>query len=365
MDRFLAKIEGNMKNLLLNTGYCAQLAATCIQKCYRGHKIRLQYRPVFVEFREKKAKIEFSAVLLLQTVFRRKFAWQELQIRMKMAHRKATLEVIRKRLAILTIRKLLYPKLIAVKRAEKLEFVRRRKRRLVRLQAFLQQKRGSRRLLGTAVEPETVPAASWSSKGEFRPQEPITFPEVVFLSAKPEISGNARKPTALDSDLEDMSSIGEGIVPIQPLGRIHTRRGYSRPTASSVERSLPFPSLTLPAEMIPTPAALPRSPHYLSGTNSSRLRSDPNYAIPVTRHKPLRSLSPNLGRYLQPTEAWSRYSTMRKTLFRHVNRGESRGKVSCSVSPRQGDGKPKTAAAGHRGQIWTNRALAELLPLVP
>lgn len=64
LDRFLMKIEGNMHDLLLNAGLSVQLAATCIQKCYRGHKIRLKFRALFAELREKKAETELWAFRL-------------------------------------------------------------------------------------------------------------------------------------------------------------------------------------------------------------------------------------------------------------------------------------------------------------
>lgn len=371
LGRFVSKLEANMRDLLLNAGFRAHTAAISIQKSYRGHRVRLELKAVLVELRKMKAELREQSILLIQCFFRRQFAREELKFRLEMAQRATTLAAIRKRLAILTIRKLLYPKLIAVKRAEKELILKRRKRRILRLHLLLQrQQRTSKRLIGSPTETDTGSPISRSSKGELRPKESIIVPQVEAEAGAVEIRAKtAIKVETCESEFEDFSSKGEEIVPMQPLGRLRIQHGYSRPTASSVERSLPFPSLTLPTDLLPSPLNLPRSPHYLSGTHSSRLRSDPNYHIPVIQHKPLRSLSPNLGRYLQPTEAWNRYSTMRKALFRRVNRGESRGRTNYSMSPRHGEetmrrdrATPKTAEPRHRGQTWTNRALAGLLP---
>ena len=360
-----------MRDLLLNVGYGAHTAAISIQKCFRGRRVRLELKGALVELRKRKAELRDQSVLLLQCLARRQFAREELQFRLETAQRDTALAAIRKRLALLTIRKLLYPKIIAVKRAEKELILKQRKRRILRLHLLLQrQRRASKRSIGFPIETDTGSPISRSSKGELRPKESIIVPQVEAEAGKVEIKAKtAIKAETCASELEDFSSKGEEIVPMQPLGRLRTHHGYSRPTASSVERSLPFPSLALPTHLLPSPTNLPRSPHYLSGTRSSRLRSDPNYHIPVTLHKPLRSLSPTLGRYLQPTETWNRYSTMRKALFRRVNRGESRGKTNYSVSPRHVEetmrrerASPKTAEPRHRGQTWTNRALAGLLP---
>ena len=363
----LHNLTGGLNHLRFNLGFRVHQSATVIQKHFRGYSVRTKLRPLLAEYRAQQAALLTQRIACIQSVFRRFTAVETVKETREEIERSVALLRIRRNLAIVTIRTLLYPHVLAF-RAEREKLTRRRQRRALRFKALLQvQLRSSRRSLLTPTPKEksvydgdTASVMSRSSRGDFWRKEPSVKGD------DGEAGEHVKEETR--SVLDDISSIEGEIQAVQPLGRARCRYNYSRPTTSSVEKSaFVYPSRQSPKERTsrlrnlrlasepltgkfsPSPKALPRSPNYLCETESWKIRADPHYEIPVVREKPMRQRSPGSGGFMKPTESWNVYAAQRRSSV--IRRRKGHRMWNSSVSPQ----------ASSQGKAWHTRPIRTAL----
>ena len=280
----LLSLQRDLSHLRLSLGFTVQHAALTIQKHVRGHQIRKKIRDLVVKNKEYWESVRNKAVLVIQTWFRRKIEGEVYEEMREKKEIMLKLAVIRRKLALLTIKKLLHEPIIAY-RLQKQKVIRKKQRKMARLEAI------------TRLKSETLPV-------------------IPANQSAAEEMGDTMQP--------ELSEASEVVVSIQPIGRHRCR--LSLPTVSFqqyssntvVLRPLPkAPTLSPhPRTRFTRTSASPRRHRgrYMLSTESSQYRSERS-SVEERIHIPPASIKPPPERILQPTEAWKRFTSLRKELF--------------------------------------------------
>jgi hypothetical protein len=264
----------------LTLGVTVQEAAVRIQKVWRAFRVRKGTKLMMIESKKHWDKVREGVAGVIQAWFRAEMGKDEVKMRKLEAERGRKLEVIRKRLALITIKRLMHAPLVAY-RVKKQKIVKKKQRKIARLDAISRLKSE----VLPAIQPSDLPVPELS-----------TVPEPV------------------------LSDFSEAANPLQPLGRTTGR--LSLPTVAFSQYSADTVALRqFPRSRPQTKAVIIRQTKrsrvrrpggYLLSTQSSLYRYERSSGEEIGTHQP--ASKPPSASLQKPTEAWLRFSVLRKDL---------------------------------------------------
>lgn len=278
----LESLELDLKEMRLTLGGRVQEAAVRIQKVWRGFRVRESTKLMMIESKKHWEKVREGTAGVLQAWFRANIGKEAMKMRKLEVERGKKLEIIRKKLALIDIKRLMHAPLAAY-RAKKQKIVKKKQRKMARLDAISRLK--------SEVSPTIPPLTA-----DFPVPELSTVPEPVL------------------SDLSDTAP------PLHPLGRTTGR--LSLPTVAFSQRSADtVPLRQFPRSRPNTKAVVMRKTRrsgfrrpggYLLSTQSSLYRYEQSSVEETSTKQP--ASKPPSASLQKPTEAWLRFSVLRKDL---------------------------------------------------
>lgn len=279
----LESLQFDLKEMRLTLGVTVQEAAVRIQKVWRAFRVRKGTKLMMIESKKHWDKVREGVAGVIQAWFRAEMGRDEVKTRKLEAERGRKLEVIRKRLALITIKRLMHAPLVAY-RVKKQKIVKKKQRKIARLDAI------------SRLKSEVLPAIQPLLAADLPVPELSTVPEPL---------------------LSDFSEVAN---PLQPLGRTTGR--LSLPTVAFSQYSADTVALRqFPRSRPQTKAVIIRQTKrsrmrrpggYLLSTQSSLYRYERSSGEEIGTHQP--ASKPPSASLQKPTEAWLRFSVLRKDL---------------------------------------------------
>ena len=317
----IASLSATMDHCRLTFGYRVQAAAVTIQRVFRGYMVRKQTGRMLREHRKVWEGLRNRSVLVLQCWLRTVLDRKKVQGLEAQRNIGKKLQTIKERLAILTIRKYMQPYIAAYK-LKKQKLARKRMRRNMRLEAYLQKQKPSK----TATLPT------------FQPKENSTTPKAPQSPSLEQAFNATQVPfaTAIDPGFDDCSGESEDSLALHPLTRTKVIRNYYRPTVAFLQYSAASVVIRPPPKAstvekrrwawgqgkggeggrrgVKTAAEKVRDFRYLRDTESSQFRYDPEYEFPSVAKPKNTSSKPIPESVKRPTQAWLHFSAHRQSL---------------------------------------------------
>lgn len=286
----LDSLQVDLQDMRLTLGETVQAAAVRIQKVYRAYRVRKATKLMLVQSKMYWNRVREGVAGVVQAWFRAQIAREVLKARVEEVKREEKLKIIRRKLAFITIKRLMHAPLLAF-RVKKMKIVKKRQRKMARLDAI------------SRLKSETLPAIQPASAQVPLSEANLALPE---LNSVPE-------PL--------LSEVSEVAVYLQPLGRAKGR--LSLPTVAFLQHSADtVAQRPVPKSRPQTKAAHSRRSQrsrgsarrpggYLLSTQSSLYRCERSSEEPLYANRPSKPPSTSVQK---PTEAWLRFSTLRQDL---------------------------------------------------
>lgn len=283
----LQSLHLDLEDMRLTLGATVQAAALRIQKVYRACRVRKTTKLMLIQSKKHWNQVREAAAGVMQAWLRTQMAKEMLEMRKEEGKREEKLRIIRRKLAFMTIKRLLHAPLMAY-RAKKQKIVKKKQRKMARLDAISRLK--------SEILPSIQPVSSQIPLLEVPEQNSI--PEPV------------------------LSEISEVTAHFQPLGRATGR--LSLPTVAFLQHSAdtvafrPLPKSRPQTKAVHSREGLRkrggrgRQGGYLLGTESSQYRSERKSGEGRYMHRP--ASKPPSTSLQKPTEAWLRFSALRQDL---------------------------------------------------